>query len=423
MTTLITSAASILITLICALLLLNLGRGEKRIGRRVPRFYGTGDDAFMRTMGILLGPSIVAGNRVQILHNGAQIFPAMVEAIESARVSVTFETFIYWSGDIGARFASALAARALAGVRVHILLDWIGSREIDPALLTQMTDAGAQVTHYHPLNWYHLGRMNNRTHRKVLVIDGRIGFTGGVGIAPQWEGHAQNPAHWRDMHFRVEGPVVAQMQAVFLDNWIKSTGDVLHGARYFPDLAPVGDSAAQMFSSSPSGGSESMHLMYLLAITAAERSIELSVAYFVPDRLTLQALIEARGRGVRVRILVPGRHIDHRVVRKASRALWGPLLRAGVEIYEYLPTMYHCKAMVVDERMVSVGSTNFDNRSFQLNDEANLNVYDAQFAQAMRGSFENDLKDARAVSLQRWQRRPMSDRLIGDLAVVIRSQL
>jgi len=423
MTTLITSAASILITLICALLLLNLGGGEKRIGRRVPRFYGTGDDAFMRTMGILLGPSIVPGNRVQILHNGAQIFPAMIEAIESARVSITFETFIYWSGDIGARFASALAARALAGVRVHILLDWIGSREIDPALLTQMTEAGAQVTRYHPLNWYHLGRMNNRTHRKVLVIDGRIGFTGGVGIAPQWEGHAQNPAHWRDMHFRVEGPVVAQMQAVFLDNWIKSTGDVLHGARYFPDLAPVGDSAAQMFSSSPSGGSESMHLMYLLAITAAERSIELSVAYFVPDRLTLQALIEARGRGVRVRILVPGRHIDHRVVRKASRALWGPLLRAGVEIYEYLPTMYHCKAMVVDERMVSVGSTNFDNRSFQLNDEANLNVYDAQFAQAMRGSFENDLKDARAVSLQHWQRRPISDRLIGDLAVLVRSQL
>ncbi len=311
----------------------------------------------------------------------------MLEAIRGARRTITFETYIYWSGDIGRTFADALAERARAGVKVHVLLDWVGSAKMDPALLETLEKSGVEVHRYHEPRWYNLGRLNNRTHRKVLVVDGRIGFTGGVGIADKWTGHAQDPEHWRDTHVRAEGPVVAQMQAVFMDNWTKATGRVIHGIDYFPPLTPVGEGAAQMFESSPSGGSESMHLMYLLAITAADRTIHLSSSYFVPDELTTKALVAALRRGVKVQIITPGEDIDTEVVRKASRARWGDLLQAGAEIYEYQPTMFHCKVMVVDSLLVSVGSTNFDNRSFRLNDEANLNVFDQRVRGAAGGGF------------------------------------
>ena len=255
------------------------------------------------------------------------------------------------------------------------------------------------------------------------IVDGKVGFTGGVGIAPQWTGRAQDPAHWRDTHFQVEGPAVAQMQSVFIDNWIKVTGDVLHGPDYFPALAPAGPAFAQMFSSSPSGGSESMQLMYLLAITAASRSIDLSAAYFVPDELTLQALTEALKRGVKLRIVVPGEHIDSDAVRNASRATWGPLLKAGATIAEYEPTMYHCKLMIVDGLLTSVGSTNFDNRSFRLNDEATLNIVDRAFASAQTTTFEADLALARPVTHAQWLARPVSERFGEWLASVMGTQL
>lgn len=266
-------------------------------------------------------------------------------------------------------------------------------------------------------------RYDNRTHRKLLVVDGRIGFTGGVGIAPEWTGNAQDAEHWRDSHFKVEGPVVAQMQAVFMDNWIKASNEVLHGEKYFPALAPVGSGKAQVFSSSPSGGSESMHLMYLLSIAAATRSIDLASAYFVPDALTIQALVGAMQRGVRVRIITPGPIIDAQTVRAASRASWGPLLEAGAQISEYQPTMFHCKVFVVDQLLVSVGSTNFDNRSFRLNDEANLNIYDAKFAEAQTQQFEADLKRSKRVTLQAWQDRPLREKALERLASVLSAQL
>jgi cardiolipin synthase len=235
-------------------------------------------------MGVMLGPQIVDGNRFDALLNGDQIFPSMLKAIRGAQKTVTFETYIYWSEAIGKEFADALSERARAGVKVHVLIDWVGSSKMDQSYLATMKQAGVEVEKYHPLRWYNLGRMNNRTHRKLLIVDGRVGFTGGVGIAGQWTGNAQDQEHWRDSHFRVEGPVVAQMQAVLLDNWTKTTGKVLHGPDYFPALEPAGTGRAQMFSSSPTGGSESMHLMYLLAITAAQRSIHLSSSYFVRTR-------------------------------------------------------------------------------------------------------------------------------------------
>jgi cardiolipin synthase A/B len=242
-------------------------------------------------------------------------------------------------------------------------------------------------------------------------------------VAPQWTGNAQDPDHWRDTHFQVEGPVVAQLQAVFLDNWIKVTGDVLHGPNYFPPLAPAGAAAAQMFSSSPTGGSESMQLMYLLAITAASRSIDLSASYFVPDELAIRALGDAMKRGVKLRIVVPGAHIDSETVRSASRATWGPLLAAGAVIAEYEPTMYHCKVMIVDALLVSVGSTNFDNRSFRLNDEATLNILDAAFAKEQTAIFEADLARSRPISHAQWSDRPLREKLGERLASLLRSQL
>ena len=409
--------------LLVGLLVSNLIGSETKIERRIERHHSIDDPRFFNQLGVLLGPPFLAGSKARALLNGDEIFPPMLAAIRNATVSINFETYIYWSGDIGREFADALAERARQGVKVHVLLDWVGSVKMDDRLVSVMTQAGVQVKRFHPPHWSNLGRMNNRTHRKLLVVDGRIGFTGGVGIAPQWTGRAQDPAHWRDTHFEVVGPVVAQMQSVFIDNWIKVTGHVLLGPDYFPVIEPAGPVAAQMFSSSPSGGSESMQLMYLLAVTAATRSIDLSAAYFVPDKLTLQALVDALKRGVKLRVVVPGKHIDSDAVRHASRATWGPLLSAGAVIGEYGPTMFHCKVLIVDGLLTSVGSTNFDNRSFRLNDEATLNIIDAAFASVQTATFEADLALAHRVTHAEWLARPAKERIFEWLASLIGTQL
>ena len=411
------------VCLFVGLLVSNFIGGETKIERRIERLYALDDPRFMQELGVLLGPPFLQGTKARALLNGDEIFPPMLAAIRSAQVSITFETYIYWSGDIGQAFADALAERARQGVKVHVLLDWVGSAKMDDSLVAVMVQAGVKVERFHPPHWSHLGRLNNRTHRKLLVVDGRIGFTGGVGVASQWTGNAQDPAHWRDTHFEIEGPVVAQMQSVFIDNWMKVTGDVLHGPDFFPALASAGQGAAQMFSSSPSGGSESMQLMYLLAVTAASRSIDLSAAYFVPDALTAQALVEAMQRGVKLRIIVPGEHIDSETVRQASRATWGPLLAAGAVIAEYRPTMYHCKVMIIDGLLVSVGSTNFDNRSFRLNDEATLNVVDRAFASLQTATFEADLAKSQRITHAQWLARPFHERLKETLAATLDTQL
>lgn len=412
-----------LLTVAATLLVVNLGGSEKKLDEQIRREYSLHDAQYQRVLGVMLGPPIAGGNRFEALYNGDRIFPPMLEAIRGAKESITFETYIYWSGDIGRAFADALSERARAGVPVHVLLDWVGSAKVDDDFIKEMELAGVQIRRFHKPSWYDIGRMNNRTHRKLLVVDGRIGFTGGVGIAPEWTGHAQDAKHWRDSHYKVEGPVVAQMQAVFMDNWIKVSGDVLHGERYFPRLAPVGDGRAQVFSSSPSGGSESMHLMYLLSIAAATKTIDLSSAYFVPDDLTVGALVAAMRRGVRLRIITPGPIIDSQTVRAASRASWGPLLEAGAEISEYQPTMFHCKVFMVDGLLVSVGSTNFDNRSFRLNDEANLNIYDEAFAAAETVQFEADLAQSRRITFEDWKNRPLHEKAMEHLASVLSVQL
>lgn len=381
--------------------------------------YGVADPQFRRTMGNLLGPSVLPGNTVQPLRNGEQIFPAMLAAIQSARKTITFETFIYWSGKVGRQFSQALCERAAAGVKVHIILDWVGSSRIDREYLRAMKKAGIQVVEYHPLHWYDLGsavRLNNRTHRKLLVVDGKVGFTGGVGIADLWTGDAESTAHWRDMHYRVEGPVVAQLQASFLDNWMKTTGHILDGEDYFPPLVQTGPLDAQVFKSGAHGGSESMELMYLLSLAAAKHNVYIGSAYFVPDDLTMNSLIDARRRGVRIQIIVPGPNIDVKIVRRASRARWGELLKSGVEIYEYQPTMYHTKLLIVDDLWVSIGSSNLDDRSFRLNDEANLDVLNAEFAQAQRQTLEDDLRHSKVITFEQWQHRPLNERMLEGMA-------
>lgn len=411
------------ISLVVVVMTMNFATPEKTMERKIEHLFSIADPQFRREMSVMLGPSVIPGNHVTALQNGVEIFPAMLDAIRGAQVSVNFETYIYWSGDIGQQFTAALSERARAGIPVNVTIDWVGSIKMDQELLDRMEHAGVSLHRYRPLRWYNLGRMNNRTHRKLLVVDGRIGFTGGVGIADEWQGQAQGPEHWRDSHYKVEGPVVAQMQAAFNDNWIKSTGVVLNGAAYFPPLDASGDMDAHMFIASPAGGSESMHLMYLMAIAAAEHTIDLAAAYFVPDELIVEALLAALERDVAVRILVPGPHMDSDTVQLSSRADWDRLLKAGMEIYEYQPTMLHTKLLVIDREFVSVGSTNFDPRSFRLNDEASLNIYGRGFAQQMSSVFEADLELAKPYTLEMWQQRTLWEKLAERLLWPIKSQL
>ena len=398
-------------------------RAPQDITQPIEHRYSVADPQFLRSMGVLLGPPLLPGNRAQILINGDEIFPAMLAAIRSAKKSITFESYIYWKGNIGKQFADALAERARAGVKVHVLLDWAGSHKMDQDYINEMGAAGVQIMKYHQPQWYRFRHLNHRTHRKILVIDGAIGFTGGVGIADEWTGHAQDPDHWRDTHFRVEGPVVAQLQGAFADNWTQTAGDVLHGDDYFPELRSVGTLPGQMFKSSMEGGAESMQLMYMLSLAAASKSIDLSMAYFIPDDLSMDHLVAALKRGVKVRIILPGDHTDSHLVRVVSRSHWGRILKAGGEIYEYQPTMYHCKVLIIDGLWSSVGSTNFDSRSFRLNDEANLNVYDREFAARQTAQFEKDLEKSRRITLAEWENRPLYDKAWGHIVAFFGPQL
>jgi cardiolipin synthase len=411
------------LVVVSVVLWLVLGSSERKVERPIPHRYAAGDSQFVRTMGSLLGPGFLPGNRVTALYNGDEVFPAMLDAIRSARHTITFESYIYWSSAIGRRFTAALAERARAGVHTHVLIDWAGSQKVDQDDIARLRQAGVEVVLYRPLRFYDFDRVNHRTHRKLLIVDGRVGFTGGLGVADQWLGHAQDKEHWRDSHFRAEGPVVAQLQAAFMDDWFETRGVVLDGPGYFPDLDRQGSALGQVFWSSPRGGNGNLRVMFLLAIAAATRRILIANAYFVPDETTVEMLVAARRRGVDVEIIVPGPVLDAQVVRRASKGTWGPMLEAGVAIYEYQPTMYHPKVMVVDDVWVSVGSTNFDDRSFRLNQEENLNVYDREFAAGQAAAFARDRAVSHRITLEAWRHRPLWERIQEQAAGVLRKQL
>jgi cardiolipin synthase len=419
---------TVVLGLACAMPLGSIGcsASDRPVYYKISHQYDVSDPQFARAMGSLLGPSLVQGNATATLVNGKQIFPAMLQAIHSAKKTINFETYIYWSGTIGREFTDALTERARSGVQIHVLLDWYGSDRIDMAYIEAMKKSGIHVVRYHPFHILDPGSyalLDHRTHRKIMVIDGAVGFTGGVGIADLWRGDAQGPGHWRDNHYRVTGPVVAQLQAAFLDNWIQTTGEALTGDPYFPPLEPVGSELAQVCKSSWTGGAENMQLMFLMSVTAAAKDIRIASAYFVPDKLTRRTLIAASKRGVRVRIIVPGRHIDQQIVRSASRANWGEMLSAGIQIYEFPHTMLHCKQLVVDDLWTSIGSSNLDTRSFRLNDEANLNILDAQFAAEQSRLFDEDLSRSERVTLEQWKGRPFLEKLTDGLASILDGEI
>ncbi len=369
----------------------------KQPRQEVASLYSAQSPEFRQSAGSLLGPNFVGGNSITTFVNGDQIFPAMLGGIRSAKRSIDFETYIFWDGEIGREFTQALAERARAGIHVNLIVDAQGTQKMGLENKAELNNAGVQVVKYHSGFWLDPRRYNNRTHRKLLIIDGRIAFIGGAGIADLWAGNADSPKHWRDNHYKVSGPVVAQLQGSFMSNWMKRRGTVLHGPDYFPPLESTGSSLAQALRSG--AHYENLDLMYLLAIASAKKTLRIENAYFLPDDLTRKELVEAAKRGTKIEIVVPGRKIDQKLVRAASRRHWPELIQAGIKIYEYQPTMLHAKLMIVDDTFVSVGSGNFDNRSIRLNDEANLDVLDRQFAAEQMRLFEMDKRRSREIPL------------------------
>jgi cardiolipin synthase len=400
----------------------NLIPERKDLQEPLPHRLAAADPQFARSMAALFGSSVLPGNRIETLVNGNAIFPAMLQALRGATQTITFETYIYWRGDIADQFAEVLAQKAREGVSVKVLLDWVGSIPMEETLVERMQTSGVEVVRFRPVSWRSIDKVNNRTHRKLVVVDGRIGFTGGVGIGDEWNGDARTRAEWRDTHYQVEGPVVAEFQAAFAEHWLEATGELLMGDRFFPAVAAAGDSAAQVVASSTNQRSV-MHLMLMSALSAAKTKIRLGTPYFVPDETTRRQLLAARARGVEIDILMPGELTDARLVRRASRHFWGELLEAGIRIHEFEPTMYHCKLVVVDEAWASVGSTNIDDRALRLNDEVNLNAFDPAFAREQIAVFENDLKRARPYTLAQWQARSLWEKLSDWLASLLRSQI
>ncbi len=368
------------------------------------------------------GVPVVPGNKLVVMNNGDEFYPAMLKAIASARKTVTIEAYIYWKGEIGMRFANVLAERRRAGLEVKLLLDAVGSSSIGKEILKVLKDNHCDVVWYNPLRLRTLGRYNNRTHRKSLMVDGRIAFTGGAGIADHWTGNAQDPQHWRDIQISVEGPAAFGLQTGFAQNWLDTTGELIAGEGYFPAVEEVGPIGVQTILSTPESGSSAVRTMYYLSIVSARERIFIANPYFIPDDSAVEILIEAKQRGVDLKIMVAGIYNDMRVSRYSSIHLYGKLLKAGIEIYEYNRTMMHQKTMVVDGVWSTVGTTNFDNRSFALNEESNICVHDRALAEELEKIFLNDLAACEQVTLASWTNRGWKTRFLGAVCVFLKQQ-
>lgn len=382
-----------------------------------------GSDDFLYTMAGAAGVPLEAGNTLELLNNGDRFYPSMLAAINGAERSITIEAYIYWAGEIGLTFAKALAERAAHGVRVKILLDAVGSSTVGNEILEILREGGCHVAWYNPLRWNRLRRLNNRTHRKSLIVDGRIGFTGGAGIADHWTGDAQDDQHWRDLQIRMAGPAVRPLQTGFAQNWLECTRELVTGPDFYPDLPPAGPLALQTVMSSPETGASAARVMYCLAISAAHHSIEIANPYFVPDHLAIDLFRDAVRRGVKVRIMVAGTSNDNWIARLNSIRLYGALLEAGVELLEYNRTMLHHKTMVVDGLWATVGTTNFDSRSFAYNEENNVCLCDAGVSRELNEMFEDDARWCERVDLERWRRRPLLDKALQALASFVQDQI
>jgi cardiolipin synthase A/B len=358
-----------------------------------------------RALEALLGVPATEGNRLEILRNGVQIFPAMLDAIASAQHTVDMLTYVYWTGGIAERFASALAAAARRGVRVRLILDGFGAASMDRSLVNDMVDAGCLVEWFRPPTTWKLWEVDRRTHRKVLVCDEAVAFTGGVGIAEEWEGDARDPSEWRDTHVRITGPAVDGLRAAFVSDWMESGHPLFDDTDRFPEQPQDGEAVVQVLRSPAQIGWNDLALAFEALIRLATRRLRITSAYFVPDERFLDLLVDAASRGVAVEILVPGEHAEHRIVQIAGEADYGPLLEAGVRIWHYERTMLHAKVLTVDGAVACIGSGNFDQRSMRLNDEANIVVLHPETVEVLDHHFDEDLTSSREIDAASWARR------------------
>ena len=395
--------------------------------RNIPQV-SVGDASFFRTIEAHTGAPIVAGNRIEVLLNGDQTFPRMLRDIKTAKATITFAQYLYEDGSIAHELAQAFAERCRAGVKANILLDRHGSGRVPAEIIRTLKDAGCNVEYFRQVEAdgiifpWRLLRYNYRSHRRVLVVDGRIGFTGGYGISEAWTGNGRMLEHWRDTNVRIEGPVVSFLQTAFAESWLETTGIAIGGDDYLPHLDNVGSVRAQIVKSSPLGGSFQNYMLFLLSINSAKKTILITNPYFIPDEVMTDALVKAAGRGVRVAILTPGT-IDNRFTYTASRSHYGPLLLGGVEVFEYKAAFMHAKTIVVDGVWATIGSTNIDNRSFALNQEINLTVHDSTVARHLEEVFREDLKYSEPVTYEQWRSRGIFERVFEFFSFPIREQL
>jgi cardiolipin synthase A/B len=381
-------------------------------------------EEFTRMLAVLAEAEPHSGTAVQVLTNGDQFYEAELEAIAAAKSHICLEAYIFQKGEIATRFIRTLTERARAGVKVRIVLDAVGSFNTWRHTFRELTAAGGEVHWYMPFRWYNLTRYNNRTHRELLVVDGTVGFLGGAGIADHWFKSRRRHKRWRDTMVRVEGRAVASLQAIFAENWVEASGELLTGARYYPSCAAAGVASAMVIDSTPSAGrSTRARMLFQTLIACAQRSIHVTTPYFLPDRGARQALVDAMSkRGVEVKIIVPGKHSDHLLTRRSSRRLYGDLLKHGAQIYEYQPSMIHTKSLVVDGVWSVVGSTNFDSRSFGLNDEMNLAARDEGLAERLEQDFQRDLAESHRITHKQWRRRSPFERIHEWLGWIVERQ-
>ncbi|MEA2415610.1 MAG: cardiolipin synthase [Thermoanaerobaculia bacterium] len=368
--------------------------------------------------------SLDAGNKIQLLENGDEFFPLLLRDIAAAKESVHVESYIWWKGEICNRLARAMAAKAKEGVEVRLLVDASGGHKMDKELEKLMLDSGVKLVRFHRPTLANLGRLNNRDHRKEMIIDGRIGYIGGFGLAEEWTGHGQDKDHWRDAGLRVEGPIVNRLQGAFSENWIEETGEIMAGEKYFPHLPIAGSTPAHLAYTSPTGGVSSVQVLYYLAIKGAKHEIIIQNPYLLPDDDALQALAEAVKRGVDVKVMVPATtSTDSPIVQHASHHRYGLLLQKGIKIFEYKKTLLHQKVIIVDGVWSCVGSTNFDRRALQLNDEVSMGVLDAGLASQLKGVFNDDLKFCEERHAEEWNHRGLWHKAEDGLAYLASSQL
>lgn len=369
-------------------------------------------EKFLRRLEALTDAQVNHHSKLKVLTNGEEFYNAELQAIREATRSINLEAYIFQRGNVASKFITAMAERARAGVKVNLVLDAIGSFSTSRAYCRELLDGGGKVSFYHPFSWRSIASINNRTHRELLVVDGRCGFIGGAGIADHWLIDKKGHRRWRDTVIRVEGDVVSNLQATFAENWLETTGEVIFGDEYFPELKAAGNAEAMQINSSPSaGGSTRARILFQALVSAARSNIRITTPYFLPDSSMLRELVRAAQRGVNIEIIVPGKKSDHGLTRSSSRRLYGRLLQAGVRIYEYQPAMIHAKVMVVDALWSVTGSTNFDNRSFGINDEVNLAACDQALAADLSNDFVTDVAASREVTLQDWKRRSLVEKL------------